>query len=35
MSSAAEFWAGRGKPFFAVLVDPDRALALASLYQEA
>jgi hypothetical protein len=35
MSSAAEFWAARGKPFFAVLIDPDRALALASLYQEA
>ena len=35
MLSAAEFWAGRGKPFFAVFIDPERALALASLYQEA
>ena len=34
MSAAAEFWAGRGKPFFAVFVDPARTLALASLYQE-
>lgn len=34
MISAAEFWAGRGKPFFAVFIDPDRSLALASLYQE-
>jgi hypothetical protein len=35
LSSAAQFWAGRGKPFFAVFVDPERKLALASLYQEA
>jgi len=35
MRTAAKFWAGRGKPFFAVFVDPERALALASLYQEA
>lgn len=35
MISAAEFWAGRGKPFFAVFIDPQRTLALASLYQEA
>lgn len=35
MISAAEFWAGRGKPFFAVFIDPDRMLSLASLYQEA
>ena len=35
MISAAEFWAGRGKPFFAVFIDPERTLALASLYQEA
>jgi len=35
MVCAAEFWAGRGKPFFAVFVDPERALALASLYDEA
>jgi RNAse (barnase) inhibitor barstar len=35
MISAAEFWAGRGKPFFAVFIDPDRMLMLADLYQEA
>jgi len=35
MISVARFWAARGKPFFAVLIDPDRRLALASLYQEA
>ena len=34
MVSAAEFWAGRGKPFFAVFVDPDRTLMLADLYRE-
>ncbi|HWI97508.1 MAG TPA: barstar family protein [Burkholderiales bacterium] len=34
MISAAEFWAGRGKPFFAVFIDPERTLALAGLYQE-
>lgn len=35
LNSAARFWAGRGRPFFAVFVDPERRLALASLYQEA
>lgn len=35
MISAAEFWAGRGRPFFAVFIDPERTLALPSLYQEA
>jgi hypothetical protein len=34
MISAAKFWAGRGKPFFAVFIDPERTLALAGLYQE-
>jgi hypothetical protein len=34
MISAAEFWAARGKPFFAVFIDPDRTLILAALYQE-
>jgi RNAse (barnase) inhibitor barstar len=33
--SAAEFWAARGKPFFAVFIDPDRVLTLADLYQES
>jgi hypothetical protein len=35
LASSAEYWAGRGKPFFAVLVDPDRKLALPDLYREA
>jgi Barstar (barnase inhibitor) len=35
MISAAEFWAGRSKPFFAVFIDPERVLMLADLYQEA
>jgi len=35
LTSAAQFWASHGKPFFAVFLDPERALALASLYQEA
>jgi len=34
LRSSAEFWSGRGKPFFAVLVDPDRKLALPPLYRE-
>jgi len=32
--SAAEFWTERGKPFFAVFIDPERTLMLADLYQE-
>ena len=35
LASSAEYWAGRGKPFFAVFVDPDRKLALPDLYREA
>ena len=35
MISAAQFWTGRGKPFFAVFIDPERRLALASLHQES
>jgi hypothetical protein len=34
LGSAAQFWAGRGKPFFAVFIDPRRALALPDLYKE-
>jgi len=34
MITAAQFWASRGKPFFAVFIDPERTLALAGLYQE-
>jgi len=32
---AAEHWAGRGKPFFAVFVDPERKLALPELFRQA
>lgn len=32
--SAAEFWPGLGKPFFAVFVDPERTLMLADLFDE-
>ncbi|HYL88164.1 MAG TPA: barstar family protein [Burkholderiales bacterium] len=34
LRSAAEYWTGRGKPFFAVFVDPARSLALPDLYRE-
>ena len=34
LRSAAQFWAGRGKPFFAVFIDPQRTLALPDLYKE-
>lgn len=35
LASSAEFWAARGKPFFAVFVDPQRALGLADLFRGA
>jgi hypothetical protein len=35
LRSSAEFWAGRGKPFFAVFIDPARALALPELFKQA
>jgi hypothetical protein len=34
LRSSAESWAARGKPFFAVFIDPSRALALPSLFTE-
>lgn len=34
LRSSAEYWSGRGKPFFAVLVDPERKLALPPLHRE-
>lgn len=34
LRSSAEYWAGRRRPFFAVLVDPRRELALPDLYRE-
>lgn len=35
LRTTAEHWAGRGKPFFAVFVDPARALALPELFRQA
>lgn len=35
LRSSAEFWSGRGKPFFAVLLDPQGRLALPPLYRES
>ena len=35
LRSSAQFWAGRGKPFFAVLIDPARRLELPDLYRNA
>jgi hypothetical protein len=35
LRSSAEYWAARGKPFFAVFVDPARELALPDLYRDA
>lgn len=34
LASSAQYWAGRGKPFFAVFVDPQRGLKLPDLYRE-
>jgi hypothetical protein len=34
LAASAEFWAGRGRPFFAVFVDPNRTLTLPDLYKE-
>lgn len=34
LRSSAEWWAGRGKPFFAVFIDPARALPLPNLFTE-
>lgn len=35
LRSTAEYWAGRGRAFFAVLVDPRRELSLPDLYRDA
>ena len=35
LRSSAEWWAGRGKPFFAVFVDPGRELDLPELFRQA
>ena len=34
LRSSAEFWSGRGRPFFAVFVDPRGALALPELFRD-
>jgi len=34
LRSSAEHWAGRGRPFFAVFVDPAGALSLPPLHRE-
>jgi len=34
LAASAEFWKGRGKPFIAVFIDPQRALALPELFRE-
>lgn len=33
LASSAEYWAGRGRLFFALFVDPQRALALPELFR--
>jgi Barstar (barnase inhibitor) len=35
LRSSAEFWAGRGKPFFALFVDPERTLPLPELFRQS
>jgi RNAse (barnase) inhibitor barstar len=33
LRSSAEYWAGRGRPFFAVFIDPAGALSLPELFR--
>lgn len=33
LAAAAHYWAGRGRPFFAVFIDPGHALALPQLFR--
>ena len=35
LRSSAESWAARGKPFFAIFVDPGHALPLPALFRQA
>jgi hypothetical protein len=35
LRSSARYWASRGKPFFAVFIDPQRKLELPDLYRGA
>jgi len=34
LRATAEYWAGRGKPFFAIFLDAGKSLALPDLYRE-
>ncbi len=34
LAASAEFWAGRGRPFFAVFIDAENRLTLPALYRE-
>ena len=34
LRTTAEYWAGRGRPFFAVFLDAGKSLALPDLYRE-
>jgi len=33
LRASAAYWAGRGRPFFAVFIDPEHALALPDLFR--
>jgi hypothetical protein len=35
LASSTEFWVGRGRPFFAVFIDPERKLSLPELFRES
>ena len=35
LRSSAQYWASRGKPFFAVFIDPEKKLELPDLYRGA
>jgi len=35
LRSSGEYWAGRGKPFFAVFVDPQGSLPLPALFRDS
>ena len=35
LRTVADYWRGRGKPFFAIFIDPQKRLALPDLYREA
>jgi hypothetical protein len=35
LRSSAESWAARGKPFFAIFVDPGHALPLPALFRQS